>query len=238
MSPHDILPGQAAFDLEYGKFANVGFVDKPMALLDMEYREPDYSSARRDDAALDRFDYSSYGRLATALSCGLGFDRQFVRANPWVLRHLCFIEEQAENTLQMMGHSTALFGSRINSKELHDLAKHSSGIISYASTLLMSDLPAAFHSAMCNQLRGAANHTSESPVAKLIQLAYNDSLASEGKGVRDSCVWRRLLWFLLRAGDLEPADTEPWLQLAEAIRQKCVSLPLQLRCPADAQQLH
>ncbi|KAG9026368.1 hypothetical protein FRB95_008907 [Tulasnella sp. JGI-2019a] len=221
LSIDDILPDQSVYDWEYSH-CDVGYVDKPMVLLDPEYREPDYGTTHPSRYTYDEHGYSKYGRLVSALAMGVSFDRQSALDHIWVIRHLVLLASTAQDHGQMGAVGDAFFGPSYGLTDANKLAEMVGPILAYTTSHVARELNSGWHAELCTRLKTGKGGlpSSEASFANLVEQLYTASIATETDGIRDTLVLRWILTSLFRSADLSPIDTEHWLQLGGSIRLK------------------
>ncbi|KAG8853750.1 hypothetical protein FRB96_008004 [Tulasnella sp. 330] len=216
----ETVPTRTEYELEYSR-CEVGYVDSPMSLLDLDYSEPGYSTSHPSRRHYDRHGYSRYGRMVSALAVGLSLDRQSLLSHLWSLRHLGLLALTAQDHRLMGAVDDPIFGRAYTLDDSTKMIESIWPVIAYASSHLMRDVTSSWHSELCNQLKTGKGKrpVSASSVAGFVGELYATAIATESKGVRDVLVLRWILSSLLRSADLSSGDTEHWLQLGESIRQ-------------------
>ncbi|KAG8896139.1 hypothetical protein FRB99_009054, partial [Tulasnella sp. 403] len=225
-----IIPPQTTFTALFDQ-SLIGYIDEPTALYNPSLRQP-----MLPHLSFDKWGFSSYARLTTALLHTFSLDHHFSPHQTWALKHLSLLERLADDYASDSEVDNAMFGPDANRGHVERIQEEAARIQTYAFATLMNDVEAGWHVSLCNRLRrGKGKSNSEDdPLVNLVEEIYFDALANEVSNVKGCRLLRRVLHALLKTGDTMVNDTDQWIAVAEAKRANTEGIALLRQLIASA----
>lgn len=176
---------------------------------------PEGPSAR--SAESDLYGYSSFARLATAVSLILSSDRSLLRSNLTWIRVLSTYNLFASDELALPGSSKHVFGSEVVRGELEGIVKSGDALRSYALSSMAGSLEVGWHQASISAIGSGKTEGKDGACALLGELV---EAAREGEDIYASRVLRDLLAGVLQYSGAGVAEAEGWLMFGRTLQDK------------------
>lgn len=176
---------------------------------------PEGSPARSSES--DLYGYSSFARLATAVSLILSSDRFLLRSSPIWIRVISTYNLFASDELALPGSSKHVFGAEIARGELEAIVKTGDALRSYALSSTAGSLEVGWHQA---SIAAVASGKLEGKDGVCTLLGELVEAAREGEDIYASRVLRDLLAGVLQYSGAGVAEAEAWLMFGRTLQDK------------------